>query len=343
MNNNIRFKSALAPYFTAYVQEHIMKGYKSSYLQGQLRTFDNYLFEIRHAKSYFMKSDYDKWLETISCHHPASIYNEVNVLAGFFRYMCQLGQECYIPRLPKNPVKDFVPYIYSMEETEKIFNAADALRLNRKSHVPVMMIMPALLRLLYSTGIRIGEALSIKNRDIDFKRHVITINETKNGCQRLAPINDTMEIVLKQYILYRNRMPLAGLENPESPLFVSGIGKSPAPCTVLANFHKLIKKAGILYRGGHKGPNLHSIRHTSCTHAMLKMIHQGMDTYCCLPVLSVFMGHKHVIDTEKYIHLTTDMYPELLKMDQSVNSSIHKIIERAILTENKSENENETI
>jgi integrase len=35
-----------------------------------------------------------------------------------------------------------------------------------------MFAIPALCRLLYSTGIRIGEALAIKNEDIDFENHV---------------------------------------------------------------------------------------------------------------------------------------------------------------------------
>ena len=343
MNKAIDFKSVLAPYLSAFVREHLMKGYKYAALQSCLRTFDNYLIEIEHTNTYFMKSDFDKWCETISGHQSATIYSEVSILVRFLRYMCLLGHECYIPRLPKKPLRDFVPYIYSREEMAMIFNVADSLRMKRKFHKSIMMIMPALLRLLYSTAIRIGEALSIKNRDIDFKRHVIMLNETKNGCQRLAPLNNTMEEVLKQYIMYRNRMPITGLENPDRPLFVSGIGKSPAQCTVYENFHHIIKQAGILYKGGHKGPNIHGIRHTSCVHAMLKMIYQGKDMYCCLPVLSAFMGHKHVIDTEIYLHLTKEMYPELIKMDQSVTSSISKIITRAIITENINDNDYESI
>jgi integrase len=338
MNKIVDFKSVLAPYITAFVREYMMKGYKSRQLQSVLRSFDSYLFEIKHSNVYIMKSDYEKWREKISWHHPATIYRDVGILARFLRYMCGLGHECYIPGLPKRPLKDFVPYIYSRDEMEKIFNVTDALRMKQKSHNSIMMIMPALLRLLYSTGIRIGEALSIKNRDIDFNRHVITLNETKNGCQRLVPLNSTMDVVLKQYLLYRNRMPVAGLENPDNPLFVSGLGKSPAQSAVYHNFHKITEKAGILYRGGHKGPNIHGIRHTSCVHAMLKMIHKGKDMYCCLPVLSVFMGHKHVTDTEMYIHLTKEMYPELIEMDGTITSSIGKIIARALIIEDKNEN-----
>jgi len=337
MRNIVFFKSVLAPYLTAFVMENRMMGYKSNQLQRRLSNFDNYLCEIRHSTAYIMKSDYDKWRETISGNHPATIYGKVACLARFLRYMSELGHECYIPRLPKKPARDFVPYIYSKDEMTNIFNTADALRMKRKLYTSILMIMPALLRLLYSTCIRIGEALSIKNRDIDFQRHVVILNETKNGCQRLAPLNNAMEAVLKQYILYRNRMPVAGLESPDSPLFVSGIGKSPDRSTVYFNFRKIIKKAGILFKGGNKGPNIHGIRHTGCIHALQEMIHKGKDMYCALPVLSVFMGHKNVTDTEAYIHLTKEMYPELIAMDQSITSSISNVIARAIITENENE------
>jgi hypothetical protein len=50
-----------------------------------------------------------------------------------------------------------------------------------------------------------------------------------------------------------------------------------------------------------------------------------------------------MIDTEIYIHLTRDMYPELIEMDQTVTSSISKVISRAITIENKNENKNESV
>jgi integrase len=161
MNKTIDFKSVLSPYLAAFAREHMVKGYKSMQLQNGLRAFDNYLFDIKHTKTYFMKSDYDKWLETMSDNRPATIYKAVGILARFLGYLSELGHECYIPRLPKKPARDFVPYIYSKDEMAKIFNVADSLRLKRKDHRSILMIIPALLRLLYSTGIRIGEALSI--------------------------------------------------------------------------------------------------------------------------------------------------------------------------------------
>lgn len=85
--------------------------------------------------------------------------------------------------------------------------------------------MPALCRLLYSTGIRIGEALAIKNEDVDFVNSVIYINKSKNGQQRLVAINKSLSIVLQQYINFRNKIPVDGVNSPEHHFFVTQRGR----------------------------------------------------------------------------------------------------------------------
>jgi integrase len=95
--------------------------------------------------------------------------------------------------------------------------------------------------------------------------------------------------------------------------------------------YRILADAGIEHKGNEEGPHLHSLRHTACIHSMVKCARQGMDMYCCLPILSVFMGHRKVVDTEQYLRLTQEMYPELVKQDLSVTSSINGVVKRAKL------------
>ena len=78
------------------------------------------------------------------------------------------------------------------------------------------------------------------------------------------------------------------------------------------------------------GVRLHDLRHTACVHALMKMVRSGKDPYCCLPILSVFMGHKSPSSTEYYLRLTEEMYPEIIKLDLSYTNSIRDIIEKGI-------------
>jgi site-specific recombinase XerD len=213
-----------------------------------------------------------------------------------------------------------------------IFNAIDRLVMKQHHAKSIMFILPALMRVLYSTGMRIGEALSILNKDVDFERHVIILNNTKNRCQRLAPINESLECVLKQYIIYRNRIPVVNVANPDSHLFVSTTGK---PCNrgkVLTYFHRILDACGIPRCCDQRGPRLHDVRHTSCIHSLIKLTMKGGEFYNLLPLLAAFMGHKKVLDTENYLRLTKEAYPEILNINTEVSSEIFSTLTSKLTT-----------
>ena len=126
-------------------------------------------------------------------HHYSTIYDYAAVVVSFIKYLSEMGHPSYVPRVPKYRGSDFVPYVFTPEEMERIFTSCDEWRDKRHTVRNLAIIMPALLRLLYSTGMRVGEAVSIRNRDVDFERHVITLYHTKNGHERLAPLNESME------------------------------------------------------------------------------------------------------------------------------------------------------
>ena len=176
----------------------------------------------------------------------------------------------------------------------------------------------------------------MQNKDVDFDRKVIVLNHTKNRCQRLAPINESLGQVLKQYINYRNMIPLSGIANPNSHLFVSCVGRSCSRRTVLAYFHHIIEECGIPRRCDQRGPMVHEIRHSAAVHSLIKLSREGVDIYCSLPLLATFMGHKKVLDTEVYVRLTQEMYPDLLKMNTEVADQVYSFI----LTKLKEDYEN---
>jgi integrase/recombinase XerD len=68
--------------------------------------------------------------------------------------------------------------------------------------------MQTLLLVLYGTGMRIGEALSLTLQDIDLGNCVLTVRDTKFFKTRLVPIGPRLTMVLRDYLSLRYRLPL---------------------------------------------------------------------------------------------------------------------------------------
>jgi hypothetical protein len=68
---------------------------------------------------------------------------------------------------------------------------------------------------------------------------------------------------------------------------------------------------------------IHEIRHTSAVHALVKLTQSGQDVYTSLPLLAAFLGHKKVLDSENYIRLTQEMYPDLMHLNAEVSDYVY--------------------
>jgi len=51
-------------------------------------------------------------------------------------------------------------------------------------------------------------------------------------------------------------------------------------------------------------------------------VREGADIYCVLPILATYLGHKTLFGTERYVRLTHEMYPDVVKMEESISSFV---------------------
>ncbi len=283
--------------------------------------FDRFFIETGAMAAYITREQIAAWSKTRINDKNRTLYDKYSIMRQLCHYLCHLGYECYIPRLPKQRY-DYIPCVFTHGQMKNIFEVSDKLTLSTKSMVSILFAIPALLRFLYSTGVRISEAMSIKNEDVDFGRQRIVLKKTKNQMQRLVPIHPSLLEVLQQYKEYRDKMPIQGVSAPNSFLFVSTIGKPLNQSSVYSWFKRVLKECGIPHLGKKQGPHVHSIRHTAAVHSLIKQVGDGVDIYCALPILSVFLGHKTISGTEKYVRLTQEMYPEVIKMERSITSFV---------------------
>ena len=237
-------------------------------------------------------------------------YSRISFLAQFSSYLRDFGFQSYIPKLPPFPPSTFIPDIYSQKEIEALFKASDELRLSCVQMDSCIFCMPALIRLLYCTGLRLGEALAMQMEDVNLDENYLRVRDSKNGKQRIIPISDSLASVCKEYVMYRNQLPLG---KRKSGYFFIKLDGSKCGTTVWVWFRKCLNKAAIPYIGRWQGPRIHDLRHTFAVTSLANMAESGIDLYASLPILSNYLGHQSLKATDHYVRLTANMYPQLIK------------------------------
>ena len=197
----------------------------------------------------------------------ATRYKRCITINQFSKYLSQNDLEsatCFAPK----PKKTFVPYIYTQEETDRILKVADNRKCGIITRDSICFVMPALIRFLLCTGVRISEALNIKDKDMDLVNNVFILRDTKNGKERLLPITQSLSEVLAQYRRHRQRV------NPDSLSTRFFLTYRGFPCkaeNIYKLFRKLMAEAGIPFRGNHYGPRIHDLRHTFAVRSLKQM------------------------------------------------------------------------
>ncbi|MEW7280567.1 site-specific tyrosine recombinase/integron integrase [Aquimarina sp. 2201CG1-2-11] len=142
----------------------------------------------------------------------------------------------------------------------------------------------SILSLLYSSGLRKSELLSLKVADIDSKRMVVVVKQAKGNKDRLTLLSETALKDLRNY--YKEW-------RPKTFLFEAPNGKSYSTTSV----DKIVKKAALL-AGIKKRVTPHTLRHSFATH----LLENGTN----LRHIQILLGHNSSKTTEIYTHVATN-------------------------------------
>lgn len=202
------------------------------------------------------------------------------------------------------------PYILSDAEVESLVAAAGKAP-PRGTLRPVML--PALLGLLASTGLRIGEAVRLRVNDVqlDADPPHLHVLQTKFQKSRLVPLHLSAAAALAAYLRRREDLGYHALSDA---VFVAERG-GPLHVHLLGVwFGKLVRKLGLWPANqttteARRRPSLHSFRHSFAVRRLRAWHEAGLDVQALLPTLSVYLGHLRPEDTYWYLTAT----PELLR------------------------------
>lgn len=167
------FTSVFSPYILRFLEIKASAECKLDNFLAVLRDFDRFISKSEITSLYLPQSVLSAWKDQMTGNKASTIYEKCCIMGQFCRYLIKLGIPCHMPVYSRKPKKLYVPYIFSEKEIGQIFLAADNLKAENRLFTSVLFSIPAILRLLYSTGMRIGEALNLNNKDVDMSDKVI--------------------------------------------------------------------------------------------------------------------------------------------------------------------------
>ena len=209
----------------------------------------------------------------------SSLQRELSAVRSFFKYLLREGQVHHNPaqgvRAPRMP--------------RKLPKALDVDQMNRLLEIqgddPLVVRDRAILELLYSSGLRLAELVSLNLADVDLKDAMVRITG-KGSKTRVVPIGRMARDALQQW--FQIRHALAG--NGENAVFVSRRGTRLSPRTIQQRLHEWGIRQGV-----DTGIHPHKMRHSFATH----LLESSGD----LRAVQELLGHADISTTQVYTHL----------------------------------------
>jgi integrase len=225
------------------------------------------------------------------------------VIRGFARYWIGVDPKTEIPpvgllRCRRQRAK---PYLYSKDEICRLMDAA----LNRRASDPLKsQAFCCLFGLLAVSGLRVGEAVSLRPQDVDLSQRMLTIRGAKFGKIRLVPLHPSTCAVLREYARCRDERLGPRVA---SCFFSTSHGAKLWPPDIRKIFYQLSRQIGIRKPGARRGPRLHDFRHRFAIETLLRWYRTGEAVDARIPVLSTYLGHGSPVDTYWYLGNTPEL------------------------------------
>ena len=180
-----------------------------------------------------------------------------------------------------------VPQTMSEAQVEALLNAPD-------TSTPLGLRDRAMLELIYASGLRVSELVSLKTWHVGLNEHVLRITG-KGNKERLVPFGHIAAQWLQRY-LSQGRVDILGGQQTED-LFVTARGARAGEAMTRAMFWQLVKKYAQL--AGITSPlSPHTLRHAFATH----LLNHGAD----LRAVQMLLGHADISTTTIYTHVARE-------------------------------------
>ncbi len=217
-----------------------------------------------------------------------SVARKLACLKSFFTYLQRTGV------LPGNPtsllatprLEKRLPQVLDEQAVARLMEQPDR-------STPEGRRDSALLELLYSTGMRLGELLALRESDFDFRKRTVRVIG-KGSKERILPVGGPALKALQEYMRSRGHLAAGGATGRDSGLlFITRRGRPMSPKGVNVLMNRYIARVSEIEK---KSP--HVLRHSCATH----LLNRGAD----LQAVRELLGHESLSTTQIYTHVSID-------------------------------------
>ena len=266
---------------------HTIKAYR-----GDLFSFSDYLMadfdinDVKDASTQMIRS----WVASLkeSNHNTHSINRKISSLKSFYKFLIKEGE------IDSNPMQK----IQLLKTAEKLpvyiekGQLSDYLERQIEENDFVSVRDKLIVDLLYSTGLRQGELISLKHSSVDYSNKLLKVFGKRNK-ERIIPLSNRMTDDISNYILVKEKL----IDITNDWLIVTNKGKKAYSKFI----YRVVNQQLEGFTSTKKSP--HILRHSFATH----MLNNGAD----LNSIKELLGHSNLSATQIYTHNTIEQLKKI--------------------------------
>jgi len=313
----LSFKSLLGDHISAFIKQKQAVGFPYQSPARILRQFDSMAAEKFPLERDVTKEMCSSWLQLKPGEHPNGLLRRITPIRQFSKYMRGLGYDAYIipGNIPAKQIK-YEAHIYTTAELKAFFNAID--RCPSSPFSPTRRyVIPVIFRLLFCCGLRSSEARLLKTDDVDLATGKVTIRESKGWKARIIYMSDDLREVCEEYDCI-----IGSIHPGRTVFFPNKDGGFFNRGTIGYWFHEFWDNLPEAKAIIGNPARVHDFRHGYAVHRLNQWVRDGQDINSLYPYFSEYMGHAHYADTDYYLSLIEEFYPEMEQRLSSLNDDI---------------------
>lgn len=313
---------------------------------NQPKLLDQLRLKIRQ-KHYSPKTEqvYVKWVYQFITFHKKRHPKDMGA-AEIEAFLTHLAVKSHVSASTQNQALNAIIFLYKYVLEKPLDSKINAIRAVNKRHLPVVLTMSEInsilghvqgvpklvIQLLYGSGLRLNECLTLRLKDFDFDRHRINIIDGKSGKDRITVLPKSLVGPLKEHLVKVENLHRQDLKKGLGKAFLPDalhkkypnaeyefIWQFMFPSTTIFNdkktgnngrwhihpsvINKAIRAATQKARIA-KRVTSHTFRHSFATHLL--------ESGCDIRRIQMLLGHSSVETTMIYTHVV-DMYSSLME------------------------------